>query len=269
MAKNSHDFEVALQPITTLNPVAGGDDTIKGRKAVIRQDNGVCLGILSDNYTLLKHADVIDAFRKALAAYDFEEKIQLAKDGAQLFATYKLNAIKIEVRKDDLVSLQFVVKNSYDGSSTLQIMLGAYRLVCSNGMIVGKNFFNFSQKHVGGSSDIKVEALQERIFKLIENFNNVLPRLQEMSRTDLFDGDAQDITPEDIKGVFSKDRVKGMPAYLLEVAREEFTRAEDWSVWGYYNALTYAISHAMKKESPVAMLNYGKVAWGAALKHLA
>ena len=37
MEKNIHDFDVALQPITTLNPVEGGDDTIVGRKAVIRQ----------------------------------------------------------------------------------------------------------------------------------------------------------------------------------------------------------------------------------------
>lgn len=256
MEKNTHDFGVSLQPI-----YLDSSKEIVGRKAVVRDDTGQVLGILSQNYTLLKHADVIDAFRKALESYSFEERIQVAKDGAHLFATYKLNAIKVEVRPDDLVSLQFVVKNSYDGSSTLQIMLGAYRLVCSNGMIVGKNFFNFSQKHVGGSNDIKIEKIRERIENLIAQFNEVLPHLQEMSRTFATPGD-------DVDALFSKEAVKGMPAYLLEAAKEEYLRAEDRSVWGYYNALTFAISHAMKRESPVAMLNYGKVAWQVAQRNL-
>lgn len=251
----------------TLNPVAGKDDTIVGRKAVIRQDNGACLGILSDNYAMLKHADVIDAFRKALAPFETEEKIQIAKGGAHLFATYKLNAVKVEVRKDDLVSLQFVVKNSYDGSSTLQIMLGAFRLVCSNGMVVGQSFFNFSQKHVGGSNDLKVEVLGERIQNLIGQFHSVLPRLQEMSRITILD-DMQDFDNTFAERYFSKEGVKGIPAYLLEIAKQQFIEDADLTLWGYYNALTWAISHTMKKESPVAMLNYGKVAWATAQKYL-
>jgi len=267
MEKNTHDFQVALQAIYTKTEGSAEKKNIVNRRAVVRQDTGAVLGILSDNYTLLSHADVINNFRKALGAYDYEERIQVAKGGAHLFATYKLNAIKVEVRKDDIVSLQFVVKNSYDGSSTLQIMLGAYRLVCSNGMIVGKSFFNFSQKHVGGSNDIKIETIQEKIGNLIGQFQNVLPKLQEMSRTDMV-YDPQDLTPAVLDGFFSKEKIKGMPAYLLEIAKAEFIRAEDWTLWGYYNALTFAITHSMKRESPVSMLKYGKVAWTVAQRQL-
>lgn len=253
--ENTHDFPVSLAPIY----IAPGDK-IPGKKAVLRGDNNHVLGVVSDNYTLLPHGDVIEAFRAALSTYDFEERIQVAKGGAHLFATYKLNAIKVEVRPDDIVSLQFVVKNSYDGSATLQIMLGAYRLVCSNGMVVGKQFFNFSQKHVGGNTDIKAEAIQERIGNLIGQFEKVLPRLQEMSRTAALAPEQGDI--------FTKDQIKGIPVYLLALAKEEYARAEDYTLWGVYNALTWAITHGMKKESPVAALNYGKVAWTLAQKQL-
>ena len=35
--------------------------------------------------------------------------------------------------------LEIVVLNSHDGTSSFQLSLGIYRLVCSNGLVVGKN----------------------------------------------------------------------------------------------------------------------------------
>lgn len=254
-----YDFGVDLQPIMTLNPVNGGSDLIDRKKAVVRQDNGAVLGVVSDKYQLLKHADVIDSFRTALDGVDYDEKIQVAKGGAQLFATYRLNGVKLEVAKGDLVSLQFIVKNSYDGTNALQIMLGAYRLVCTNGMVVGKQFFSFSQKHFGNDVSVKIETIREKVGMLRSQFGDTLPHLQEMSRTSMLGLSNEEIE----KKIGAK-----LPKYLIEEVKTRFSEDGDHTLWGFYNAMTSAISHNLKRESPISTINFGKAAWSIASKEL-
>lgn len=247
---NIFNFPVQLQPILTKNPIPGLSEEIGGRKAVVRQDTGNVLGIVSDKYELLEHKDVIESFRAALNGMDYQEKIQLDRNGGVMFAKYKLNAVQVEVKKGDLVALQFIVKNSYDGTNALQIRLGAYRLVCSNGMVIGKDYFTYSQKHIGKNIDIK--ALSDKIAMLSESFQGTLPVMQEMSR--------REISDISIDAMFSIKTTK-LPQYVVDLAREEYLKENDKTVWGYYNSLTSIISHNLKKDGPEVCLRYGKIAW--------
>lgn len=261
MEKETYDFPVALQPIFTMNPVrledGGSGDDIKRKKAVVRQDTGAVLGIVSDQYRLLEHKDVIESFRTALEGVDYTEKISVARDGAQLFASYRLNSELIEVQKGDLVSLQFIVKNSYDGTNALQILLGAYRLVCTNGMVIGKQFFTFSQKHIGEDVSVKIGTIQDKVEMLRGQFVDTLPHLQLLSRTDM-------VLPSD--ELFSDEYVSELPTYLVEAAKTSYDGVRDFTVWGFYNSLTNAITHNMKRESPETSIRYGKIAWDLAQK---
>lgn len=44
---------------------------------------------------------------------------------------------------------QLVIYNSHNGRSSLRIMAGVFRLICSNGLVAGKNFLNIKLRHVG------------------------------------------------------------------------------------------------------------------------
>lgn len=257
--ENTFEFPVELQTILTINPVSiengGSDDVIRGRKAVVRQDTGDVLGIVSDKYQLLEHKDVIQGFREALKDIEHSEKITMKKNGAQMFAEYRLSSIQVEVKPNDIVGLRLIVKNSYDGSNSLQIILGAFRLVCSNGMIIGKRFFTYSQRHIGSETGIKVEKLSANISKMTEQFKDTLPSFQEMSRQ-------QVVTEKD--QMFDTKLVK-LPQYLLDSALIVYEQSDDRTRWGYYNALTSAITHDIKTKgdevNPQAQISYGKVAF--------
>lgn len=232
---------------------------IPDRKAVLRTDTMIPLGIVSTKYELLKHADVINGFRKALEDENYNEQIKLAKNGAQLFATYSLPEHKVEVRKGDVISLQFIVKNSYDGTNALHITLGAFRVVCTNGMIIGKKFFTYSQKHIGSDAGVVDTAkLKDKVEMLADQFAKALPLMQSMAETPCT------LDPDEL---FDHKKIK-IPKYLLTFAAEQYRLAEDLSIWGFYNALTYAITHHMKRESPSASIWYGQVAWKEATKNL-
>ncbi len=53
---------------------------------------------------------------------------------------------------------EIVMVNSHDGSSSYQLRSGIYRMVCTNGLIVGDEYFCRSVKHTGQAVEKVVEA---------------------------------------------------------------------------------------------------------------
>jgi len=246
-AKNLYDFPVRLSEIKT------GDIVIPNKLAVIREDTNKPIGVVSDKYSLIKHSEAIEIFRDALKNNKYEENIELIREGAQLFGTYKLTDMQIEVAKNDNVAMQIILKNSYDGSKSFQLILGAFRVACSNGMVIGREFFSFSQKHISVSNSLL--NVKNNVSELISRFQDNLPIMQEMHSKKL------STSSDDL---YSNKNIS-MPKYLLKEARENFESNETQTVWNYYNSLTYAITHKMKKEKPNARFYYLEKAWEKAL----
>lgn len=242
-------------PIRT-EPLSAGKIQIPDKMAVIREDTNEPLGIVSKHYGLLEHKAVVDSFRDILKEHKVEEKIELQKNGARLFATYTFTDTQIKVAEGDLISMTLVAKNSYDSSSSFQIMLGAFRLVCSNGMIIGKQFFKYNQRHFTDNIQIDIPELKENLVRMTSKFKNSLPIMQRMIDTKM----SQDITELLEREVKNKN----LPKYLGNAAEESYEKNSDFSVWGYYNSLTYSISHEMKKDKPTARNYYLQKAWEAA-----
>jgi hypothetical protein len=102
----------------------------------------VPVGLVSKTYNLVQHGELIERalkwiksvpgatvpdqidlsatpnFERILAKFDLGEGLSISPDGKP-------------------VNLQLVCRNSVDGSTAIRARLGWYRLVCSNGMIVG------------------------------------------------------------------------------------------------------------------------------------
>jgi hypothetical protein len=64
--------------------------------------------------------------------------------------------------KDGLLS-EIVLVNSHDGTTSYQLRAGVYRLVCSNGLIVGDDCFSRRVKHQGNVIEKVVEAANDLI----------------------------------------------------------------------------------------------------------
>lgn len=84
---------------------------------------------------------------------------------------------------------EVVVSNSYDGSSAYRIMMGIFRQVCSNGLIVGQAYESFNVRHVGRNTLDSVLNSAERIQKQtqaiasqIENWSGIQLTENQMSQ---------------------------------------------------------------------------------------
>ncbi|MFA6089669.1 MAG: DUF932 domain-containing protein [Candidatus Woesearchaeota archaeon] len=246
---DNYKFPVSVVPLTA------GKIVIDNKFAIVREDTSESIGLVSDSYGLLKHSTVIDNVRELLGKQAYKEKVEVQRNGALLFATYTFPNQQIEVKKGDYVAMQMIVKNSYDGSQAFQIMLGALRLVCTNGMVMGKQFFGFMQKHYSNSGNIDSAQLKERFGGLSLDFKKTLPLMQIMTKKNL---------PENTDAFRNTIKDKVFPQYVAEKAEENFKK-EDKTVWGYYNALTATITHTPKKDLPDTRIEFTRRAWESAI----
>lgn len=253
----AYDFPVQLFPIQTIGAVDRGSIKVPKKFAVVRTDTDRPLGVVSDKYDLLPHKTVVDGFRKAVEDQEVSEKISLTKFGARLMMDMTFPDVRVKVAKGDEVAMHLIVKNSYDGSNALRVVLGAYRLVCSNGLVIFQRFMQFSHKHVGTQMEVRVEELKNTVGMLTDAFHKTGPVMQEMAATRL------QMEPRQF---FNAKRIR-LPEYLAEIARQEFEK-KGISVWDAYNAMTFAITHRMRKESPESQLQYGRAAWEVARREI-
>lgn len=72
----------------------------------------------------------------------------------------------------DNSKLEVLLRNSYDGSTAFGLSLGVFRLVCSNGLIVGTSFINVSIPHVG-------QGIWDRVSQGISRVLTEGPRLAD------------------------------------------------------------------------------------------
>jgi len=121
---------------------------------------------------------------------------------------------------------EIVIINSHDGKSSLRIMLGYFRLVCSNGMIVGSTVFQTRIIHRDvnqGSVLNAVSRIADKAPEMLDGINRMKSRklhpLCEMS----FVMEAAKLRWEE-----PSDRVL---SYLGAVRREEDAQRNVWEVY--------------------------------------
>lgn len=77
--------------------------------------------------------------------------------------------------------IELVLVNSHNRTAAYQLMVGVYRLICSNGLIVGDTFNKVSVKHINFDPNEIIEAS----FQIAENASQISDSLNEMKAIDL------------------------------------------------------------------------------------
>jgi len=245
---------------TILAPLKANGIVIPHRFAVIRTDTDQLLGIISDQYKLIPHKEVLERSREALIQekFIFEEKIDTTQDGSHCLIQYTFPNIKIEIQRRDVVSLQIIVINSYDTSTSIRFLIGAFRVKCANGLVIGKGLAYYFQRHTSG---LDMKIFQERFRDVSRYFNkSVVPAMKKMGESKL--------SEETSHQLFEKyEDKKTFPVWLIGDARRRYEE-ENPTVWNFYNSLTYSITHRSGGMNIETKILYSKKAWQEADKLL-
>ena len=118
-----------------------------GYKFIVREDTGKVLSCMSNDYKLVHNNQIINAAKPILKQHNAKLKEAVSfGDGQQTTWKWILPDVEIEISKGDMMNPEIIIKNSYDGTSQVHILSGAFRLVCSNGMIIGTTIDKYNSK---------------------------------------------------------------------------------------------------------------------------
>lgn len=154
------------------------DFELPDHKAIINPDTEHVFAVASSKYKLVKHEEVLDNIEEVLNENPhygrYVREIRLDREGGRMRCIYKFPDTEVPIRiqgKDDLMNPTLESFNSYDLSWRHTVMLGCFRIVCTNGMVVGEKFMQFRKRHMPDLylEDVKV-ALETGMDKLKDQF---------------------------------------------------------------------------------------------------
>jgi hypothetical protein len=178
-------------------------DTIVRRP--FRDDPGfIPVGVVSKEYALVQHTDVLDVAVQALsdakiAPQKVRAELKITEYGERMaLSLYLPDEFSFDPGDGHPLALRLECLNSVDGSTRFRALMGWFRFVCSNGLVIGVTRSDLRQRHVGNLSLVNVaDVLQAGIQESATEVENLKKWRQ------------QRIAPRDLVPWIEKDLRKG------------------------------------------------------------
>jgi hypothetical protein len=142
---------------------------------------------------------------------------------------------------------EIVVSNSYDGTAAFRLMMGIFRIVCSNGLVVGQTYESIRVVHVGDALTKVLEAAG----RVQKQTDRIASQIETWSSIELTDGQMSQFAKAASQILIpSQSDTNVIPLVrhenLLKVRRSEDTGRDLWTVFNRIqeNALQGGLSYA-------------------------
>ncbi len=230
---NPADFPVCLEPL--LHGEIDNPREVRRRKAIVREDTGEAIAVVSDRYVLVPHKRILDVVEEAIAPLDLgpvPRGIFVDGGGARMRALFKFPTLARPVLGDDTICPCLQVRNTYDGSARIALHIGAFRFVCTNLSVGGGGAFagGFVSIHAG---EIPIETMADKLALYLTRFEDIVMMYRQWSE-ERMDRDALEfILRHSLQRRFGD-------------LREEMTSVVPRTVFDAYNRLTHHATHRMR-----------------------
>lgn len=133
--------------------------------------------------------------------------------------------------------VRIIIQNSHDGFNSFKFMVGVYRFICSNGMVVSDaEFANFSIRHINYS----FEELRIMIDGIMKKIPTVIKEIEKMNNTILSEEQKQEMATEVFKirkGLDPDCKVNIDGVTISELLTPVRPEDNGDSLWNVYNTL--------------------------------
>ncbi|MCL1142953.1 DUF932 domain-containing protein [Shewanella gaetbuli] len=235
-------FPVEQVPLAQLTGLSD-----RGQTAIVRRDTNTVLAVHGKTYKLTTNESIYNGINQIIErcpTLDTNGLIirdQTAYAGGRTVRSYIFPEHKINIGTGDVTNLRINVLNSYDGSCNLQVLVGGYRIVCANGMVVGEHLTKTSKRH---TSVLDIPRVGIQIAAALNNFEKEGERWRIWAQTSITEKQAIDLIEQHVG--FDKHgecKSESMRQDLINFWTDE--RGEiGRNLWALFNALTYWSTHA-------------------------
>lgn len=229
---NPAEFSVSLQPVFCGE---NGVSPFPSRRAVVREDTGQPIAIVSDRYALVPHARVLDIIDNAIEPLDLgpvPRGIYLERNGARMRALYKFPSLAKPVLGGDDICPCLQIRNTYDSTARISVHIGAFRFVCTNLAVGGGGAFagGFVSIHAG---EIPIEKMADQLTDYLARFDRIVLTYRQWTMTRLERDQLEPLLAQILNGRFDE-------------LRDALLGAVPATVFEAYNSLTYHATHSMR-----------------------
>ena len=228
-------IEESLFAVKEVPAIMGISTNNTGHKFIVREDNNDVISCVTNEYQLVTNQEVMD---KALPIIEKNkgtvDEVKIFSQGARTNWIFKFRKNPITIDGEKLYP-QLNIKNSYDGSTQVNILGGAFRLVCSNGLVVGRILGKKSARHSIWNPKLQNGHIGNLVQETIDNMETVLniefPKLISSK-----------VKQKDIVKIlqrFPTTQIEHMSNYLAANKPETY--------WDLFNAATWVLSHVSNR----------------------
>ena len=244
---------------------------------------------VSGKYVHANTATVISDMEK-LGWYPVEAKQCRQKKGSKGIRSFHMvvmesNDVKTNILGADgnvEAKVRIIIQNSHDGFNSFRFMMGVYRFVCSNGMVVADaQFADFSIRHINYSFD----ELRGIVAKVMESVPATIDKMNAMNTTILTDDQKREMAVETYKirkGYSAEDDINVDDQTVEDLLTPVRTEDEGDSLWNVFNVLQEKMikgsfmapgkNGKARKQRPITSikkdLDYNQRLWALAEKYM-
>ncbi len=133
------------------------------------------------------------------------------------------------IMRDERIDL--LLYNSHDRGCSFKIMVGIWRFICSNGLVVGDEYANFSHKHIGFNPD---DFMQSAV-QIAGSAGNIAGQMDELKQIELIP-EAQSIFAKSAHQLVY-DEPNEAPVQANDLLKTRRYEDEGCNVWNTYNRI--------------------------------
>ena len=199
---------------------------------------------VSGKYVHANTATVISDMEK-LGWYPVEAKQCRQKKGSKGIRSFHMvvmesNDVKTNILGADgnvEAKVRIIIQNSHDGFNSFRFMMGVYRFVCSNGMVVADaQFADFSIRHINYSFD----ELRGIVAQVMDKVPATIDKMNAMSTTILTDEQKHQMAVETYKirkGYAAEDDINVDDQTVEDLLTPVRAEDEGNTLWNVFNVL--------------------------------
>lgn len=215
---------------------------VRGYKAIVSQDTGKVFSVVSKDYRLIPHEKAIEAVEELIHKNEDlgnpEITTDFYNDGGRMRRRYRFHEAREFIEPGDELNPELHLYNSYDVSWPLTVALGAYRVVCKNGMVVHKDLFRFKKRHV-----VEMDRMdfKEDVATILDRFNEQVGKWKKWRK--------RPISLETYEKIITEMKLGKIACEEIESKVNEksdtflFEGVPEISAWILFNILTWYITH--------------------------
>ena len=212
-------------------------------KGIVNPETEKLISVVGAGYKLEHNDEVFPKFEDAIRLSSLNtagmtRDVSTSHGEGRTVVSYHFPEHRVSIKDGDEMDLTLTVLNSYDMSWRFRSIMGAFRLLCANGLILGDPLAEYSGKHTASlDTDRAIKDLGIALEVYLQNAD-ALKDYPEIA-----------VTPIQIDSIFgalakgSKTMLKMLDETFNNIYKEEMGN----TLWALYNTLTDWSTHAKVK----------------------